>query len=370
VADQPLAPILLGPNQPVHRPYRGGAGIAALRGGPHTRDDVPEDFVASTTETVAGGGEGLTVLADGQPLRAHIRADPAAYLGPAQVAAFGPQPALLVKLLDTAERLFVHFHPDDDFASRHLGCRFGKTEAWYVVATDPPGGADVYLGFRADVSAGQVRTWVDGQDVPAMLAALNQVRVRAGDTVLVPGGLPHAIGPGVTLVELQEPTDFSIFLEWVGAGDTAGHLGLSVDTALSALDRSGWPAARLAELLAPGRPGPQPGVTRLFPPAADRYFRAEHVARTESPTGDPPRDPAGDPAGDRVGDRAGDRAGPTGFEPEFAVLIVLTGAGDLDTAAGRLPLRRGSVVLVPYAAGPTSLTGTLTAVRCLLPAPS
>ncbi|MEN3360319.1 MAG: mannose-6-phosphate isomerase [Mycobacteriales bacterium] len=344
MTDEPLAPIALGPNQPIRRPYRGGAGIARLRGVPQLRDDVPEDFVASTTETAAGGGEGLTVLADGRPLRAHIRADPAAYLGPEQVDAFGPQPALLVKLLDTAERLFVHFHPDDDFASRHLGCRFGKTEAWYVVATEPPAGADVYLGFRVDVSAERVRAWVEAQDVPAMLAALNRLRVRPGDTVLVPGGLPHAIGPGVTVIELQEPTDFSLFLEWAGYGvtATAGHLGLGFDTALTALDRSAWPPDRLAGLLAGRRPGGQPGVSRLFPPAADRYFRAEHLTLT----------------------------GPVRFGPEFAVLVVLSGSGELATDGGQLPLRRGSVVLIPYGAGPARLAGTLDAVRCLLPEPS
>ena len=65
------------------------------------------------------------------------------------MARFGPDPALLVKLLDTGERLFVHFHPDNAFADRHLGCRHGKSEAWIVTdaVPRPATGGLVYLGF-------------------------------------------------------------------------------------------------------------------------------------------------------------------------------------------------------------------------------
>ena len=48
--DSGYVPVELGPNQPAARPYRGGAGIARLRGIAASGDDVPEDFLASTTE--------------------------------------------------------------------------------------------------------------------------------------------------------------------------------------------------------------------------------------------------------------------------------------------------------------------------------
>ena len=328
-------PVLLGPNQTIGRPDRGGAGIARLRGLQHVRDDVPEDFVGSTTEVASGGGVGLTVMPDGRTLREHIRLDPEAYLGPQHVAAFGADPALLVKVLDTAERLFVHFHPDDAFANRHLGSRFGKTEAWYVV----DGVGEAFLGFNRDVDPGEVASWVAGQDVEAMLSALNRVPVRPGDTLFVPGGVPHAIGAGLTLVELQEPTDLSILLEWTGypIEPSDRHLGLGVDTALTALDRSGWDADQLAGLSA--RRATHAGVTRLFPPDADPFFRAEHVSA------------------------------PVAFPATYSLVVVLAGQGELHCDLDRLPLRRGSVVLVPYAAGEVELTGTLQAVRCLPPEP-
>src|SRR5437764_215786 len=81
-----------------------------------------------------------------------------------------------------------------------------------------PGPGEVHLGFRRAVAADEVRDWVERQDAAAMLAAMNQVVVRPGDSVLVPAGLPHAIGAGVTLIELQQPTDLSVLLEWDGYG--------------------------------------------------------------------------------------------------------------------------------------------------------
>ena len=55
------------------------------------------------------------------------------------------------------------------------------------------------------------------------------------------------------------------------------------------------------------------------------------------------------------------------FAPGYAVLIVVAGDGELGYGAGSLAVRRGSTVLVPYAAGPTTLGGGLRALRCLPP---
>lgn len=344
-----LAPLSLGPNQPP-RFYRGGAGIARLRGTTAPSDHVPEDLVASTTELFGGNGAGLTVLEDGATLRDAIAADPLAYLGPGHTGRFGADLALLVKLLDTAERLVVHFHPSREFAGQHLHSCHGKTEAWIIadVAADP--GDDtaghVYLGFREPLSLPTVRRWVDAQDKAALLGALNKVPVRPGDTCLVPAGVPHAIGAGVTLVEVQEPTDFSILLEWEGFaidGRSEGHLGLGFGLALEALDRTGWDEARLRTLLGT-RPDTPAGVTRLLPAEADDFFRVELV------------EPGGGP-------------GPGDFSPQVAVLVVLDGQGQLSWDEGALPLSRGTTVFVPYGAGATRLDGQVSLLRCLPPDP-
>lgn len=342
------APIVLDPNQPEHF-YRGGAGIARFRGIPQPSANSPEDWIGSSTEMFSRPGVGLTRLDSGETLRDAIAAAPADFLGPDHVAQYDADPALLVKMLDTGQRLVVHFHPDRDFAVRHLGSRHGKTEAWIILETrqegDDASAGHVYLGFKRDAEPAIIRRWVDGQDTSAILDSLNKVPVAPGGTVLVPAGTPHAIGAGITLVELQEPTDFSILLEWAGFeidGAQEGHLGLGFDVALTALDVSGWDERRVATLRA-SRPGAtqQPGVTRLLPPDADPFFRAQRV----------------------------DVSVPVTFEPGYAILIVVSGEGQVTNSTGSLAARRGATILVPYGAGPTTLEGHFHALRCQPPAP-
>lgn len=344
----PNAPIVLGPNQPEHF-YRGGAGIARLRGIPQPSEYAPEDWVGSTTSIFSRPGVGLTRLEGGESLRDAIAAEPAAFLGKDHVSRYGADPGLLVKILDTDQRLVVHFHPDRDFAASHLDSRYGKTEAWIILATrqeeNDASAGHVYLGFSHDADQGLIRRWVADQDTSALLDSLNKVAVAPGDTCLVPAGVPHAIGAGITLVELQEPTDFSILLEWAGFsidGTREGHLGLGFDVALTALDYSGWDEARLHELRALRRGAAErPGVTRLLPPRADTFFGAERV----------------------------DVSAPVALDPGYAILIVTSGQGRVSYPAGSLAVHRGSTILVPYGAGPVTLEGSFQALRCRPPSP-
>ncbi len=71
-----------------------------------------------------------------------------------------------------------------------------------------------------------------------MLSALNKVPVSAGDVLFVPAGTLHTIGAGITLIELQEPSDMSVVVEWRNAGVTNGdeHLQLGWDRILPAAD--------------------------------------------------------------------------------------------------------------------------------------
>ena len=114
---------------------------------------------------------------------------------------------------------------------------------------------------------------MDAQDSESMLGAMRELPVAAGDAVFVPAGAPHAIGSGILMVEVQEPTDLSVLLEWDGfeLTEDEGHLDLGWDTALQALDRSAWDGARVDALRGPGP------SRSLLPPEADPWFRAERV---------------------------------------------------------------------------------------------
>jgi mannose-6-phosphate isomerase len=327
----------LPPNQ-LHHFYCGGAAIARFRGTPANDDHAPEDWVGSATAMFGSDGRGLTRLADGRLLRDAIAENPAAYLGPEHEAAHGADPCLLVKLLDAGERLPVHFHPDDAFARERLGLAHGKTEAWEIVEADA--GAQVWLGFREDVDTETVEGWIRHQNRDGMLEALNPVPVTAGDAVFVPAGLAHAIGEGIFMVELQEPADLSVLLEWTGFeidGERDGHLGLGFDVALQALRTKAVDGQELAAL----KRGSSSDERRLLPEAADAFFRAERLRPDPSVL----------------------------LEPAFSILVVLDGSGRLKTESGEIAVDSGQTFLVPHGAGEAQLTGDVHVLRCLPPAP-
>jgi mannose-6-phosphate isomerase len=333
-----VRPVLLPPNG-VPRFYLGGPAIAELRGTEPAGERVPEDWVGSTT-TVFGDPElGLSRLPDGRLVRDAAAEDPVGFFGPDHAERRGPDPALLVKLLDAGERLPVHVHPDGVVAREALRSPYGKTEAWIVIGTTRPD-ASVAAGFRKDVAPETLERWVRDQDHDAMLGALNPLPVQPGDAVFVPAGTPHAIGEGVLIVELQEPSDMSILLEWDGFGiddHDEATLGLGWERALSCVRRE---AVDPATLRGPGTAGDGP-VARLLPPEADRFFAAERIA--PAPSAELP--------------------------PGFAILVVTDGAGTLrPERAEPLDVRRGDTVLVPWGAGACRLEGDVVAIACRPPA--
>jgi len=310
------------PLQPtrVHRFYRGGALLGRLRGEPEEDGFFPEDWLGSVTPARNPGRndpeEGLSRLAGGRILRDALEADPIGWLGEAHVARFGTSTGVLMKLLGAAERLPVHAHPDRAFAREAFDSQFGKTEAWIVVDTRRDE-AEVWVGLREPVEPERYLAWIADQDVDRLLHSLNRISVRAGDVVYVPAGVPHAIGAGVLIAELQEPTDFSFLCEWQGfpIRPEDSHLGLGRETALAAID------------LSPHEP------VRRLPEEAHRFFWADDVP---------------EPAG------------------RFAVLLVLAGEGVLAGAAARA----GDAFAVPASARSFHADGDLRVLRCLAPDPA
>lgn len=313
-----MHPIALAANQPANRFYRGGDRIAAFRRTDHAIPFTPEDWVGSTTSLFGHNELGVTRLPDGRSLRDAIHADPVSWLGAEHVAAYGDDAMLLVKLLDAGQRLPVHAHPNDGFARAKLGIAHGKAEAWYILE---PG--TVFLGLTRAISLEILRKIVDTQDVARLISLLNPVHVEPGDSVFIPAGTLHAIDEGVLLIEVQQPTDLSILLEWDGFdidGRIHGHLGLGFDTALGAVDRDATEADSLSSLV--GRRGTR-GAPSVLPPVADRYFRLELLS------------------------------GAADIEPGFAIVTVTEGEAIL---AG-VHYAAGSTLLIPHAAGAVPVDG-------------
>ncbi|HEY2044693.1 MAG TPA: class I mannose-6-phosphate isomerase [Jatrophihabitans sp.] len=313
-----MKPVVLSPNLP-ETFYRGSGRLSTFR---HQElPPRPEDWVASTTARFGRAPAGLTVLEDGSLLANAIEADPQAWLGSSAA-----DTGLLVKLLDAGQRLPVHVHPNRSFARAHFASKYGKTEAWIVLDAAPD--AIVHLGFARDIDRTELSEWVAKQDTAAMLEATNRIPVAAGDALLCPAGMPHAIGADVLLVELQEPTDFSVLLEWEGFPLTRedAMLGMPMDQAIDCVDRRACTPERLRSLYTPA-------PHSLLPAEAADFFRAEALASGV-------------------------------LTADFSVLIGTSGRGELSGDWGAMTFGHGSTILVPHAAGDCSVSGDVAGIRC------
>ncbi len=325
-----LDPVQLPPNQPPDRFYRGGRRIAEFRGIPYTGGNIPEDWLGSATPLFGEHQLGLTRLPDGRLLQDALAQEPVAWLGSAHLARWGHDPKLLTKLLDAGQRLPVHFHPDGAFAQRHLGCAHGKAEAWIILS---PG--TVHVGLRRDVEHRELLELIHQQDAERLLGLLHSIEVEPGDAVFVPAGVPHAIGEGILLVEVQEPEDMSVLLEYSGFDLSPGsptELGLGEALALQAMRTTGYSEDEVAALI---KRGPTSGAA--LPKEADDFFRADWIEGGAIDRG-------------------------------YGVLVVTKGEGVLRFSSASHPVSRGDVWLIPHSAR-AELEGVVKALFCRPPAP-
>jgi len=335
------SPIVLAPNR-VWRFYQGGRMIETLQRTPSPKDShFPEEWVGSTVQASNPcehfrEGEGLAVVSKGLSspvtLKDIMSAFPEEMLGTAHVSKHGSNSALLVKLLDAAIRLIIHAHPNKDFAKKHLHSCFGKTEAWFVLETRPEvENPYVLIAFKEEVNQSQYTDILKRQDLETMIKMMHRVPVKAGDVVYVKPGVPHAIGEGIFMVELQEPTDFSIILEQKSDAYTFReeecYLGLSPELALSNLDYSVYSWSRVEKELVI-----KPRLLREQ--EGNREYELLGYNTTECFAGH--RIEVSDEFSDNTNDRS-------------SILIVLDGEGVLKHHNGVIPLKRGMELFVPAA---------------------
>jgi len=135
----------------------------------------------------------------------------AGFLGDLDPARIFP---ILTKIITAHDWLSVQVHPNDCYAQRVEHQPFGKTECWYVMAAE--GAAQLVVGWARDTSRAEYERRVrDG----TLGDILRKVSVKAGDTVYVPAGLVHAIGPGVTVFETQQASDLTYrMFDWNRVG--------------------------------------------------------------------------------------------------------------------------------------------------------
>lgn len=138
------------------------------------------------------------VLGMGKTLLKMVEESPDLMLSPAYVQKKGANCEILIKLLNAASPLSVQVHPrDGDSALKADEC--GKPESWLILDAEP--GAGLYLGFSRALTRDELRTLLKND--ADLRPFLHFVPVQAGDYFEIQPGVPHAIGPGITLLEPQ-----------------------------------------------------------------------------------------------------------------------------------------------------------------------
>ncbi|MFH1570344.1 MAG: hypothetical protein ABIL09_20300 [Gemmatimonadota bacterium] len=337
-----LPPLLFLPPNRVWRTYLGGRTLDRLEGRDAPADShFPEDWIASTTRAVNPerehlADEGLSRVAVGGEsiLLTDLYARfPEHLLGPDHVGRYGTAGGFLLKLLDSAIRLHLQCHPTREFARKHLNAEAGKTEAYVILSTRPEiHDPFIYLGFQHRPTPSELRRAVAAQDETALLSFFEPIPVHPGDVFLVPGGMPHAIGEGVFMIEIMEPTDLAVRLEFVRGGyelpEAARFMGRDLDFAVSMLQYEQLSVQAVRDRFfrqpRPLRKAAGGRELELIGPDATPCFRVKRLAVTSTLAH---------------------------AEDSFCIAIVSRGSGQVACGDLERPVRFGDRFLIPFGTG-------------------
>lgn len=167
--------------------------IYGKHGDPNAR--LGESWECWDDDRVINGARAGSKVAD---LRASLGAELLGDLDPTKIF------PVLTKIITAHDWLSVQVHPDDAYAQRVEHQPFGKTECWYVLDAQPD--AQIVYGWTRDTSRAEYeRRVADG----TLGELLRKITLKTGDTVYIPHGLVHAIGPGITIFETQQASDLT-----------------------------------------------------------------------------------------------------------------------------------------------------------------
>ena len=223
----------------VARVYTGGKLFSEFFGDDSEDGFFPEEWVVSTVHALNEGStdeyEGISKIAG-----TDIYLNDAIAKYKAEMIGERQDIGILTKILDSAIRLPVQAHPDKAFSAKYFNSKYGKEESWIILATRP--GAKIYYGFKDGVTLEDFEKAIDESDngSNAMEDLLCSIDVKAGDVIYIPAKMVHAIGYGCLLLEVQEPTDFTIqperFCGDYRLSDNEMYIGLSRKDALGCFD--------------------------------------------------------------------------------------------------------------------------------------
>ena len=137
----------------------------------------------------------------------------------------------LIKLIDSASPLSVQVHPSDEYALKNENS-YGKTEMWYIL--DHEKDAGIYVGFKNNETQSDVEKALNNGTI---LDKLNFFKVKKGECYFIKSGTIHAIGKGVTLIEIQQNSNLTYRLYDYNRKDKNGNTReLHISKALKVID--------------------------------------------------------------------------------------------------------------------------------------
>jgi mannose-6-phosphate isomerase len=238
----------------LYRFYDGGSLTRAFRGLSEGKDDYwSEDWVGSCTcannTDPSGASQGLSSIdlpgVGPISLKDLVEALPEEMVGASFAERWGSITGVLVKLLSPKGPVPCHAHPTRAWAQRHLGSRFGKTEAWIFLDTPGDGTEPAYagIGFKPGIDRAWFAKAVNRHDNFAIRGSLHRIDVHPGEVYVAHAGLPHYLGPRLSFIEVQEPSDHIVIAETSGDDDAGATMDLGWDVALDMIDYTGRDAA-------------------------------------------------------------------------------------------------------------------------------
>ena len=342
---------------PLYRFYEGGSLTRAFRGLPERSDDWwSEDWVGSCTcannADPDGRSQGLSSVhlpgAGAVALKEIVETLPEEMVGARFAERWGPTTGVLVKLLSPRGPVPVHAHPTREWARRHLGSPFGKTEAWIFLDTPGDGQEPAHagIGFTPGIDRAWFAEAVRRHDNRSIRGVIHRTGVHPGEVFVAHAGVPHFLGPRLSFIEIQEPSDHIVIAETSANDDVNATMGLGWDLALDMIDYTGADAQ----------------ATFARARQAPRVLRTSHGSREVSLLRDDVQQ-FFDATALEVADEIEVDDG------RFSIALVVAGAGSVEGNFGTMPIRRGDTLACPASLAIRVRAGQepVRVVRCLGP---
>lgn len=232
----------------VGRVYSGGKLFNSFFGDEPVDGFLPEEWIASSVKAInkvqLHEKEGISKVRG-----CDMYFDELLRKYPVEMCGTSGKMRILVKVLDSAVRLPAQAHPDKAFSRKHFNSDYGKTESWIILDTRED--AKIYFGFKDGVDREIFSKAIDDSktDKDAMERLMLYRVPEKDDCFLVPAKTVHAIGAGCLILEIQEPTDFTVQPEhWCDEyelNDREMYLSLTKDEAIDCFDFTKAPDTKM-----------------------------------------------------------------------------------------------------------------------------